>query len=199
MKPKGRDWVSFLGRDVAMKHTSVTLLGAGLLVFSGLVWGQDTAAKKGSAERMRAGGGADHAFAMKAAQGGQMEVDLGKMAKDHASSQAVKDFGQRMVDDHSKAGDELKALASKKSIDLPSGPGAEEKGMSDRLGKLQGAAFDRAYMRMMVSDHKKDIAEFQREANRGQDADLKTWAAKTLPTLQEHLAQAQKTWSEVNK
>ncbi len=136
-------------------------------------------------------GGADQQFMMKAAQGGMAEVELGRLAKDHASNQAVKDFGQQMVDDHSKANDELKDLASRKSVTLPTDVNAKDKATMDRLSKMNGAAFDRAYMRDMVMDHKKDVAEFQKEANSGMDPDVKSWAAKTLPTLQHHLQMAQ--------
>ena len=120
-------------------------------------------------------------------------MQLGKLAQDHASSQAVKDFGQHMVDDHSKANDELKSLAQQKNVTLPADLDAKDKATIDRLSKLNGAAFDRAYMRDMVADHKKDIAEFQKESNSGLDADVKAWASKTLPTLQQHLQLAEST------
>jgi putative membrane protein len=134
---------------------------------------------------------ADHQFAMKAAQGGLAEVELGRLATEKASSDEVKKFGQRMVDDHSKANDELKSEAQKKNITLPSSVDAKDKALMDRLSKLSGAAFDRAYMSAMVKDHRTDVAEFQNEASNGHDADLKAWAAKTLPTLQDHLKQAE--------
>lgn len=136
---------------------------------------------------------ADSHFMMKAAQGGMAEVELGNLAKDHASSDAVKTFGQHMVDDHTKANDELKALAGRKNVTLPTEVDAKDKATMNRLSKLKGAAFDRAYMRDMVADHKKDVAEFQREANNGKDSDVKAWAAKTLPTLQSHLKMAEDT------
>ncbi len=150
---------------------------------------------RGSSDRMKSDmtGSADQQFMMKAAQGGMVEVELGKLAKDHASSQAVKDFGQQMSDDHGKANDELKDLASKKNVTLPTEVNATDKATMDRLSKLNGAAFDRAYMRDMVMDHKKDVAEFQTEADSGMDPDVKSWAAKTLPTLQHHLQMAQET------
>ena len=140
---------------------------------------------------------ADTTFATKAAQGGMAEVKLGNLAKDHASSDAVKKFGQRMVDDHTKANDELKSIASKKGISLPSDIDAKDQATYDRLSKLNGAAFDKAYMADMVKDHRTDIAEFQREANGGQDPDLKAFAGKTLPTLQDHLKEAETTDREV--
>lgn len=172
---------------------SVTVLSAGLIAFAQKT---DDAHSKGSSDRMKSGetmGTADQTFVTKAAQGGMAEVQLGQLAKDHASSQAVKDFGQHMIDDHSKANDELKSLASQKSVTLPTDLDAKDKAVYDRLSKLNGAAFDKAYMRDMVSDHKKDIAEFQKEANSGKDPDVKAWASKTLPTLQSHLQMAEST------
>jgi len=95
------------------------------------------------------------------------------------------------VDDHSKANDKLKAIASQKGIDLPSDIGAKNQALYDRLAKLSGAAVDKTYMQYMASDHKKDVAEFQKEATSGKDADVKSFASSTLPTLQEHLRMAQ--------
>ena len=136
---------------------------------------------------------ADHMFVMHAAEGGLAEVDLGKLATEKASSEDVKKFAQRMVDDHGKANDELKTLAGKKSITLPSDVAAKDKATHDKLAKLSGAEFDRAYMRQMLTDHRKDVNEFRRESQSGKDPDVKAFAAKTLPTLEEHLKQAQST------
>jgi putative membrane protein len=130
---------------------------------------------------------ADETFVTKAAKGGMAEVELGKLAAEKASSSEVKTFGQRMADDHSKANDELKVLAKSKNITLPSEIGPEEKALRDRLVKLSGPAFDQAYMKAMVSDHVKDVNEFRTESKTGKDPEVKAWAAKTLPTLEEHL------------
>ena len=133
---------------------------------------------------------ADEAWVMKVAKGGMAEVELGKLAAEKASTDAVKKFGQRMVDDHSKANDELKKLAQGKNITLPAEIGPEEKALRDRLVKLSGPAFDQAYMKAMVSDHVKDVNEFRIESKSGKDPDVKAWAGKTLPTLEEHLKMA---------
>ena len=133
---------------------------------------------------------ADEAWVMKIAKGGIAEVELGKLAAEKASSDAVKQFGQRMVDDHSKANDELKALAQNKKITLPTEIGPEEKALRDRLVKLSGPAFDQAYMKAMLNDHLKDVGEFRTESRSGKDPDVKAWAARTLPTLEEHLKMA---------
>jgi putative membrane protein len=141
--------------------------------------------------------GADHRFVTEAAEGGMAEVEMGKLATEKASSSDVKQFGQRMVDDHTKANDELKSLASKNGWNLPAGIGAKNQAEKDRLSKLSGAEFDRAYMKRMVTDHKKDVGEFQKEANSAKDSDLKNFASKTLPTLQEHLRLAEDTERKV--
>ena len=184
------------------KHLAVTLVTAGLLTFASSALAQTDSPdskRSGSASRMKSEGAAnpDHTFMMKAAQGGMAEVELGQLAKDKASSDAVKTFGQHMIDDHSKANDELKDLASKKNVTLPADVDAKDRTTKDRLSKLSGEAFDRAYMRDMVADHRKDIAEFEREANNGKDPDVKAWAAKTLPTLQNHLKMAEDTERQI--
>lgn len=134
---------------------------------------------------------ADRQFVMEAARGGMAEVELGQLASDKAQSDAVKQFAQRMVTDHGKANDELKALAQSKNITLPTELDAKHKSTKDRLSKLSGAQFDRAYMQEMVSDHQKDVSEFRKQSQSAKDAELKAWATKTLPTLQEHLQMAQ--------
>jgi len=133
----------------------------------------------------------DRKFMEKAAQGGMAEVQLGKLATEKASAPEVKQFGQRMVDDHSKANDQLKQLASQKGVTLPTTLDKSAQKEHDRLSKLSGAEFDREYMKHMVSDHKKDVSEFKSEASKAKDADLKQWAQTTLPVLEEHLKLAQ--------
>jgi putative membrane protein len=141
---------------------------------------------------------ADQKFAQNAAAGGLAEVQLGQLAADKATNDKVKQFGQRMVTDHTKANNELKALAAKKSITLPDSPKPKDKATFEKLSKMSGPAFDKAYMQDMVKDHQKDVAEFQKEASNGSDPDLKAWAATTLPVLQEHLKLAKDTLSAVN-
>jgi putative membrane protein len=136
------------------------------------------------------GASPDSTFVTKAAKGGMAEVELGKLAAEKGTSDQVKQFGQRMVTDHSKANDELKAVAQSKSLTLPTALDPKDKALHDRLAKMSGAAFDRAYMQAMLADHQKDVREFRMEANSGQDPDVKAFAAKTLPTLEEHLKMA---------
>ncbi|MGN7823953.1 DUF4142 domain-containing protein [Chitinophaga sp. 22536] len=125
-------------------------------------------------------------FAVKAANGGMMEVEMGKLAQEKAVNPRVKAFAAMMVSDHSKANDELKELAGKKNITLPAELSTETKDHMDKLSKKTGKDFDKDYMDMMVDDHDKDVKEFDKAANNLEDADLKSWASKTLPTLRTH-------------
>ena len=199
---------------------------------------------------------ADRRFAIEAAHAGMAEVDLGILAAERAASPDVKQFAQRMIDDHTRSGDELKALASIKSLTLPASAGAgapdasgggaaasspripsratpqsgtptgtsqgagpvnrpspgaapparntetsemakKHQALKKKLSALTGAAFDREYMSQMVKDHSSAVALFQGQATNGTDADLKNWAAKTLPTLQEHLRMAREVSAKV--
>jgi len=140
---------------------------------------------------------ADTHFAKEAAQGGMAEVKLGQLAQEKGSNDAVKSFGKRMVDDHSKAGDKLKEVAAKESITLPTDVSAKDQATYDRLSKLNAAAFDRAYAKGMVADHQTDVAAFQKEANGGKNDSLKSFASETLPTLQDHLKEAKEMMKAV--
>jgi putative membrane protein len=132
----------------------------------------------------------DHEFITKVAQGGRTEVELGQLALKQASSEDVKQFAQRMVDDHSKAGDELKDLAASKGVTLPADVGKHNKSTMDKLAKLSGADFDREYMKHMVKAHNMTIEVFEKEVKSGKDAETKAWAEKTLPTVREHQTMA---------
>ena len=143
--------------------------------------------------------GADKTFVEKAAVGGMAEVQLGNLAQQKAASDQVKQFAARMVTDHTKANDELKQIASTKGVQLPSSLDKKHQSDMDRLQKMSGADFDKAYMSHMVDDHKQDVAEFKKEASSGHDSDVKSFASKTLPTLEEHLKMAQSTNDAVKK
>jgi len=134
---------------------------------------------------------ADAKFLKEAADGGMAEVELGQLASEKASSGDVKQFGQRMVEDHGKANSELKQLATQKHVDLPAEPSAKHQATKARLEKLSGDQFDKAYMTDMLKDHKQDVAAFEKESKSAKDPDVQSFAAKTLPTLREHLKQAQ--------
>src|SRR5579864_899232 len=134
----------------------------------------------------------DKTFVKKAAEGGLAEVELGQLATQKAASEDVKKFGQRMVDDHTKANDQLKQVAAEQHIDLPTEPDAKDRATKARLEKLSGEQFDRAYMSDMVKDHRKDVSEFAHEAKMGKDPAVKSFAESTLPTLRDHLKSAEK-------
>src|SRR6185312_4394607 len=114
----------------------------------------------------------DTSFATKAAQGGLAEVSIGQSAQENGSDPKIKEFGQRMVTDHSKANDELKQIAQQENRTLPSEPSGDEKKSADDLKKLHGAQFDEAYASMMVKDHEQDVALFKKEAQSGEDPQL---------------------------
>jgi putative membrane protein len=141
----------------------------------------------------------DMDFAKEAAEAGVMEVKLGQLAVSKATSQEVRTLGQHMVDDHSKANNELMALASKKTMNLPSALSSDGQKAYDELNKKSGADFDKAYSEMMVKDHKKVISKFEHEAEKGDDADLKAWASKTLPTLKHHLEMSEASCKDHKK
>lgn len=134
----------------------------------------------------------DKKFLKRAAVGGMAEVELGQLAQQRGSSDSVKQFGQQMVQDHSKANDELKQIAMSKGVELPTSLDAKSQRTLAKLQKLSGAEFDKAYIDDMVSDHKDDIADFKKESRSGQDSDTKAFASKTLPTLESHLQMAEK-------
>jgi putative membrane protein len=129
-------------------------------------------------------------FVQDAAMGGLTEVELGKLAAEKGSTDSVKEFGQKMVDDHTKANEELKKVASTESITIADSLDAKHQSRVDKLSKLSGPAFDKAYMKDQVKDHEQDVSEFQNEAQNGTQVEVKDFAAKTLPTIQGHLAMA---------
>jgi putative membrane protein len=130
----------------------------------------------------------DHKFVKEAAMGGLAEVELGKLAQEKATSPAVKQFAQRMVQDHSKANDQLKQVAEKEGVAVPSSLDSKHQKRIDKLSKLSGTAFDKAYIKDQLKDHKKDVSEFKDEANHGTKPDVKSFASETLPTLEQHLS-----------
>jgi putative membrane protein len=142
---------------------------------------------------------ADENFAKKAAAGGMAEVKLGQLAEEKGSSPAVKNFGRRMVQDHSKADNELKEVTSKENVPLPNEMDKADQATYDRLSKLSGDAFDRAYARDMVKDHSKDVSDFEKEAKDGKNESIRNFAGQTLPTLQSHLDSARQMEQAVNE
>ena len=134
----------------------------------------------------------DVKFADEAAIGGMAEVQLGQLAAQKGASDEVRQFGQRMVDDHSKANQDLMQVASGKGLALPTALDAKHQADVTKLSGLSGDKFDKAYVDMMLKDHKKDVGDFQKESTSGADADIKSFATRTLPTLQDHLQMIQR-------
>jgi putative membrane protein len=129
----------------------------------------------------------DQQFLKQAAHAGTAEVKLGAMAKEQAASPEVQQFGQRMITDHTKANEELMALAQVKDISVSTEMDKQHQETVETLSKMQGSQFDREFMRHMVKDHEKAVQLFSTASQESQDAEIKAFAAKTLPTLQEHL------------
>lgn len=192
-------------RRILSSLVALTFAGAMTLAASaqtGMQSGQDSQDPNHSMSNAKASPAgmtmADETFMKKAAQGGMAEVELGQLAAQKASSDQVKQFGQRMVDDHTKANDQLMQLAQQEHVKLPTQPSAKDKATKAKLENLSGKEFDEAYMTDMLKDHKKDVAEFDRESKNAKDPALKNFAEQTLPTLREHLNQAQQIAPNTN-
>jgi len=136
-------------------------------------------------------------FATRAWQGDAAEVKLAKLAEQNGKSQAVKDFAQHMIQDHSKANEQLGTIMKANNWNMPEGLNQKDQREYDRLSKLKGQEFDRAYMQQMLQDHEHDIQLFQQEARSGKDAKIQGWAKKTLPVLEQHLKMAQDAAKEL--
>jgi len=133
----------------------------------------------------------DRLFMQKAAHINIGEVKGGHLAHTRAVNASVRDYAQHMIEDHSSANNELKSLAARKGVRLPNDTDQKHKAVANRLAKLSGAPFDRAYMAAMVKGHQDAILLFQNQARNGKDPDARAWAAKMLPGLQKHLRMAQ--------
>ena len=168
-------------------HIRAALAIAALGVLTGAppASAQATGAKGSSASQVSA---TDRKFMNTAADAGMTEVEAGKLAQSKATNADVKSFGSRMVDDHSKANDKLKSIASAKNVTLPSAPGKAHQAALDKLGRSKD--FDKDFSAMMVKDHKEAVSLFQKES-KSKDAELAGFASSTLPTLQEHLKMAE--------
>ncbi|MBV8816664.1 MAG: DUF4142 domain-containing protein [Verrucomicrobia bacterium] len=130
-------------------------------------------------------------FVEKAAKGNLAEVELGKLASQKSDNAGVKAFGEQMVTDHSKANDNLKPIADSNGVQWPTALTGEPKTLYDRLSKLSGPSFDKAYIQAMVTDHKKDAQEYKTEAGKAKDSQLKSYVNQTLPIVEQHLSHAE--------
>src|ERR1041385_8239664 len=161
--------------DIRMKlHKHVTIAAAMLAISGTAVFGADRLFGNDKDQRGQLSE-RDYRFVKEAARGGQSEVELGELAKTKGTSQAVRDFGAKMVTDHQKANNELKDLASKKGAQGPAELARSERSSMDKLQKLNGTAFDKEYADMMLKDHKKDVKDFKDAADDVKDPELKAF------------------------
>lgn len=192
-----------------MKLTNLCLAASLSLFLASCGGGQSDATKDANATKMdstgtdTAGAGRtssippsvskdDATFVVNTANAGMTEIQLGQLAQQKGVSKDVKDFGAMMEKDHTAAGDKLKALAQSKNITLPSALSSDSQKDVDDLQKKSGKDFDKAYINLMVDDHKKVISAFEDESKKGSDADIRAFADSTLHTLRHHLQEAEK-------
>lgn len=177
-------------------RSTVILFTAGLLIFLGSPASaqnanSSTTTQNGNTSQSMTLSSMDKKFMMEAAMGGKAEVAMAQLALQRSSSDAVKQYAQQMIDDHTKAGEELMQVASMKGITLPMEPDANHKALLAKMQTLSGAEFDSMYIKMAgVKDHEKMDKLFMGESSKGKDADAKAFAAKTLPTVEAHLKMA---------
>jgi putative membrane protein len=165
-----------------MKKACVLLVALVFVIgWSSLLFAQEKGEKKEIPDR---------GFMMYAARDGIFHVEAGKLAVQRGSSEDVKKFGQHSIDHHTQLNDELMQLATKKGVTLPKKMGKKEQGELNKIAKLSGPDFDKAYLEMEIKDHTKDLTAFQKEAKSGKDPDVKAWAAKTVEAIEEHLKMA---------
>ncbi len=165
-----------------------------ILVFTAVValgvWAAPGRPGLAQGDKKPAAGGGDESFAMMASESDLAEINLGNLALNLAKDAHVKTFAKKMVEDHQKSTKQLITIADKKGLKLAMAMNAEHKALFDKLAKLPGEQFDHAYMQGQVKDHEKAVALFKHEAEGGKDADLKAFAAKTLPVIEHHLKMA---------
>jgi putative membrane protein len=147
-----------------------------------------TSGSGSASARLSAG---DDKFVRDAAESSLAEIAMGQLGVQKATSPDVKSFAQKMIDDHTQANSQLAPIASQKGVTLPTQPSTLHRAAADRISKLSGAEFDRAFMDQMVMDHQKVVTEFQHVSKGGRDADVKSFASTMLPNLQDHLRMAQ--------
>lgn len=175
-----------------MIPSSRYLLAASLFLSVALCFGVSAQTKEGAADRTAAQAGSpDARFVELASASGMAEVNLGKLGAAQGQSPTVKAFGQQMVDDHTKANEELKTIASGKSLPVSTQPMESDAKEASLIASKQGTEFDAAFKKKMVADHQKAVTLFSKESKSGTDSELKAFAAKTLPTLQHHLQMAE--------
>lgn len=141
----------------------------------------------------------DDGFVKKASQGGLFEVKVGELAQQRAQSPEVKQFAQHLVSEHQQANTALEQLAQTKGVKMETEVGGKYKQTISRLEKTKGQEFDKKFMEAVVKEHKGDVKDFKKQAEKGKDADVKNWAQQTLPALEKHLQMAQQVQQKVAK
>ena len=165
-----------------MKRIYMLVLALAVVIgWSSLPFAQEKAEKKAIP---------DEKFIMAAARDGIFHVEAGKLAAERGSSEDVKKFGQHAVEHHTQINEELMKLAGAKGVTLPKKMSKGQRESLDKIAKLSGPAFDKAYLDMEIKDHSKDLSAFQKEAKDGKDPDVRAWAAKTVSAIEEHLEMA---------
>jgi len=140
----------------------------------------------------------DRVFLKEALEGGMAEVQLGQLALQKSNNADVKQFAQKMVDDHSKMGDQLKPIAQQIGVKIPDGPSKKDKATIAKLQALNGDDFDKAYMKDMVKDHKSDLTAFQSESDQGSNLAVKGAAGQYAPIIHQHLQMAEQINDKTN-
>lgn len=140
----------------------------------------------------------DALFVKNALQGGIAEVQLGQLTLQKSSNDQVKQFAQKMIDDHTRLGDQMKPVAQQVGVAVPTEPSKKDKQTMAKLQALSGPAYDQAYIKDMVKDHKKDLSDFQMEASSGQDAAVKDAATQGSQIISQHLQMAQQLAKDQN-
>lgn len=168
--------------------------GAMAMMFTMSAFAQDTMttdnAMKSDKKMMSGKKNPDGKFMMTLATGGMNEISLSQTAVSKSTNEEIKSYAQKMIDDHTMAGDELKALAMTKNVTLPMAADAKHMAMNTKLEGMSGDKFDMEYMKAMVKDHEVTVALLKKESMSGKDAEAKAFAAKLLPTVQGHLEMA---------
>jgi len=181
-----------------MKKAMILAGVLGAIALAGLASAQTTPAPQGSPATTL--NKQDTDFFEDAAQGGLLEVKLGQLAVKNATSDEVRKFGQRMIDDHTKLNTQLMQLGQqRKGLTLPRALDKKHQDEVDKLAHYTGAKLDRENRSRMVDDHEKDVTAFEKKSKDGKDPELKQLAANALPTLQEHLTQAREIEARVKK
>jgi len=175
---------------MTVRHISLVLGTALLAGLSCSAFAQSSTPQDSSdrmAHSMQSDGSQDAMFMRKAAAANMAEIQAGRIALDKSGNGQVKQLAQRIIDDHTKAGDQLTSIAQRKHVSLPTEPMPMQKQEADHLKSLSGSAFDQAYAQAMVKDHRDAIKLFGMESASGSDPDLRQFASTTLPALKMHL------------